>query len=91
LVKVFLNAELFFWKSTCLPEGDLELFVGHLSLPHQAVVQELLHDVRGYVYDGGLALEVNKNGQNFTGILSTWDRYVCTIPFVPYLRGNKVN
>ncbi len=30
-----------------VPEGDLELFVYHLSLVHQTVVQKLLHEVRG--------------------------------------------
>jgi hypothetical protein len=30
-----------------VPEGDLELFVCHLSLAHQTVVQKLLHEVRG--------------------------------------------
>jgi hypothetical protein len=40
-----------------VPEGDLELFVCHLSLTHQTVVQKLLHKVRGNVDDGGFTLQ----------------------------------
>ncbi len=40
-----------------VPEGDLELFVCHLSLSHQTVVQKLLHEVRGNVDDGGFTLQ----------------------------------
>jgi hypothetical protein len=40
-----------------VPEGDLELFVCHLSLAHQTVVQKLLHEVRGNVDDGGFTLQ----------------------------------
>jgi hypothetical protein len=41
---------------TVIPECDFELFVSDLSLPQEAVVKELLHDIRGYVNYGSLTL-----------------------------------